>query len=399
MKLKDIAVNNLRRRIGRTIFLCITFLVVVGTTVALNAVSLGMRQELAKKLDSYGANIVVNAKSEHLTLSYGGLSVSGVSYNVQKLSSSVPDRLKKISNPADINYIAPLVIGSVTGNKQKYLLAGIDFAAEMKMKGWWKLLGSRPGPNEVVLGSSLAMRDKIGPGDEIHLNGKDYRISGVLNQTGGTEDKLVFSNIELARQLTGLKDSYTMIEVNAKNPETVAAEMAKLVPEAQVTPVTQLVQGAVQSASTFTRFAFSVTVLLALVGALVVIVTLAGNVTDRTREFGILRAIGFRQRHILTILLTEILAVSIVGGIGGYLLGISAPVAFSPLIQNASLGQQGIAQTAQAAAGASQPITFAWYPALGIISILAACLIGIVAIAYPAYRAIKLDPSEALRYI
>ena len=75
MKLRDIAINNLRRRRGKTIFLFITFLVVVGTTVSLNAISSGLRQEMNNKLSSYGANIIISPKSEHLALSYGGLSV------------------------------------------------------------------------------------------------------------------------------------------------------------------------------------------------------------------------------------------------------------------------------------------------------------------------------------
>lgn len=400
MTLKDIAVNNLRRRKGKTILLLITFLLVVGTTVALNAVSMGIRKELAKKLDSYGANIVVSAKSEHLALSYGGLSVSGVTYKVQKLNSSLPERLKQSFRPEDINTIAPKVIGSVDGQKQKYLLVGVDFPTELKMKSWWKIKGTEPSDSEVVIGTGVAMREKVGPGDKMRLDGQDFTVSGILEETGGSEDKLVFSTINLARKLTGQPDSFTIIEINAKKPDVVAAEMAKLLPEAQVTPVTQLVQGAVESSQTFARFAISVSVLLALVGTMVVVITLASNVNDRTREFGIFRAIGFRQRHILKILFTEVLLISLVGGIGGYLLGIMAPVILGPIIQNTSVAQQGVAQALQTTAVAKQQVIgFSWYPSLGAIAVLGACVIGLIAIAYPAWRAIKLDPSEALRFI
>jgi putative ABC transport system permease protein len=48
---------------------------------------------------------------------------------------------------------------------------------------------------------------------------------------------------------------------------------------------------------------------------------------------------------------------------------------------------------------AKTELAFNWYPVLGVVSILAACLAGIVAIAYPAWKAVKLDPSEALRFI
>ena len=400
MTLRDIAVNNLRRRKGKTLFLVVTFLIVVATTVALNAVSLGIRKELDKKLDSYGANIVITAKSERLALSYGGLSVSGVTYNVQKLSTSVLERLRQSVPPEGISVIAPKVIGSVEGQKQKYLLVGVDFPTELKMKSWWKIRGREPSGNEIVIGSSVTMREKVGPDNKMVLNGQDFTVSGVLEETGGSEDKLIFSTIDLARKLTGQPDSFTIIEINAKNPEAAAAGMAKILPEAQVTPVTQLVQGAVESSKTFSRFAFSVSVLLALVGTMVVVITLASNVNDRTREFGIFRAIGFRQSHILRILFTEVLFISLTGGISGYLLGILAPTALGPIVQKTSVAQQGVAQALQTAAVAKQQVIgFSWYPALGVAAILGACVIGLVAIAYPAWRAAKLDPSEALRFI
>ncbi len=398
MKLQNIALSNLRRRKGRTMFLLLTFLVVVGTSVTLNAISLGLKQDLDAKLSSLGANIVISAKSEHLALSYGGLSVPGVTYDVQKLSASALDKLKQVSRPEDITAIAPAVIGAASGDKRKYVLAGVDFPAELKMKTWWKVDGSLPQGDEAVIGSGLAVRDKIGPGDSLRLNGKSVKISGVLEQTGGSEDMVVFSPIELVRRLTGLKDSFTLIEVNAKDPENMAAELAKLLPGAKVTPVTQLVEGATESVNRFTRFALMVSILLAVVGTMVVVVTLSGNVNDRTRELGIFRAIGFRQRHILSILFTEVLLISVTGGLGGYLLGITAPVVFGPLLAQSTVVQSGLA-AAQGRAAAGQAMGFAWYPWLGLGSVLTACIVGLLAITYPAWRAVKLDPAEALRFI
>jgi putative ABC transport system permease protein len=109
-------------------------------------------------------------------------------------------------------------------------------------------------------------------------------------------------------------------------------------------------------------------------------VTLAGNINDRSRELGIFRAIGFRQKHVLRILVAEVLVVSTVGGLVGYLLGISVPTLLGSVITG-------------------QRLVFSWYPLLGAGAIISASVIGLVAIAYPAWRIVKLDPSEALRFI
>jgi putative ABC transport system permease protein len=380
MKLNDIAINNLRRRKGKTLFLLITFSVIVGTTVALNAISFGLKQQMEQKINSYGANIVISPKSEHLTLSYGGLSVPGVTYSAKPLDSSVLEKLKQIKTPANVTSVAPKLIASVSGTKQKYLLVGIDFKTELAMKSSWKIQGAVPGKEEAVIGSRLAMRDKIGPGDKLILGGKELRISGILEETGSSSDLAVFTNFELVRELTGMGETFNLIEVNARNPEITAQEISTDLPEVKVALVSQLVQGTAESAGRFESFSWYVTLLMGFIGTLIVMVTLAGNINDRSRELGIFRAIGFRQKHVLRILVAEVLVVSTVGGLVGYLLGISVPTLLGSVITG-------------------QRLVFSWYPLLGAGAIISASVIGLVAIAYPAWRIVKLDPSEALRFI
>jgi putative ABC transport system permease protein len=325
-------------------------------------------------------NIVISPKSEHLALSYGGLSVPGVTYSAKPLDSSVLEKLKQIKTPANVTSVAPKLIASVSGTKQKYLLVGIDFKTELAMKSSWKIQGVVPGKDEAIVGSRLAMRDKIGPGDKLLLGGKEIKISGVLEETGSSSDLAVFANFELVRELTGMGETFNLIELNAKNPEITAQEISTVLPEAKVALVSQLVQGTAESSGRFESFSWYVTILMGVIGTLVVMVTLAGNINDRSRELGIFRAIGFRQRHVLKILITEVLAVSAIGGFAGYLLGISIPTLLGTLITG-------------------QKLAFSWYPILGAGAIISTSLIGLAAIAYPAWRIVKLDPSEALRFI
>ena len=65
MTLTDIAIQNLRRRKGKTAFLLLTFILVIGITVTLNTLAKSMQDDLQKSLTQYGANVVITPKSEH----------------------------------------------------------------------------------------------------------------------------------------------------------------------------------------------------------------------------------------------------------------------------------------------------------------------------------------------
>ncbi|MPN18398.1 Macrolide export ATP-binding/permease protein MacB [bioreactor metagenome] len=113
--------------------------------------------------------------------------------------------------------------------------------------------------------------------------------------------------------------------------------------------------------------------------ALVVAISMISSVRERTRDIGVLGAIGFRKSHILQIIIQEVFMVSLIGGIVGYFLGMGLAAAYGPTI-------------------AKMAISIPWQPILGLYSILGAVLISLLASVYPAWKAAKLDPIEALRY-
>lgn len=377
MTLTDIAIQNLRRRKGKTAFLLLTFILVIGITVTLNTLAKSMQDDLQKSLTQYGANVVITPKSEHFTLSYGGLSVPGVNYEVKHLNY---DSLAKINNSPDlmINGIAPKVIGSVAGADKRYLIIGIDFPSELKMKPWWQIKGMQPSDQEVIIGSSIASKKNLVIGSTLELNHQNYPVVGIMDETGGSEDNGVFTNFNTARTLTGI-DSWSMIELNTAQPNKTAAYLSELIPEAKVAEISQLVQGAQESVDRFSNFSLITSIILAVFGALIVFVTTSGNINDRVAEIGIFRAIGFRRRHIFSILIREIVIVSLSGGVVGYLIGELTPILLGPI-------------------AFQKTVSFQFSPFLALAAISASFLIGIISILL-AKRAISLDPIEALSYI
>ena len=86
MKLHNIAINNLRRRKAKVCFLVIGLLVGVAAVVALLTTTQSMTEDMAHKMDEFGANILITPRSEGLALNYGGLDLGGLSFDQKEIS-------------------------------------------------------------------------------------------------------------------------------------------------------------------------------------------------------------------------------------------------------------------------------------------------------------------------
>jgi putative ABC transport system permease protein len=117
-----------------------------------------------------------------------------------------------------------------------------------------------------------------------------------------------------------------------------------------------------------------------LIGILGIANTMAMSVFERTREIGILRALGWKGRHVILLILTEAAALGLAGGFLGIAAGWTALLVLSAMPQTASIVSASVA-----------PLHLAE-------SLLIAIAAGLVAGAYPAWRAARLSPVEALRY-
>lgn len=109
MRISAIAFANLKRRKGKALFLIVGIAIGIGTVVALLSLSGSIKEEIGTQLDRFGANIVVVPPSNSLSLDYGGVSVSGVSFDVHQLTNEDAKRI------LDIPYRDRLSFISLTG--------------------------------------------------------------------------------------------------------------------------------------------------------------------------------------------------------------------------------------------------------------------------------------------
>ena len=144
MRISTIAFANLRRRKGKALFLVSGISIGIGTAVALLSLSGSLREEIGSQLDRFGANIVVTPHSDSLALDYGGISVSGVSFDQHQLSNEDAANILRIPYRKRLSVVAPKLLGTVEVDGRRTLVAGVDFASELRLKKWWRLTGRAP---------------------------------------------------------------------------------------------------------------------------------------------------------------------------------------------------------------------------------------------------------------
>jgi len=374
------------RRKAKMIFLILGLIIGISTVVTLICITESMTKDIEERLNQFGANIIMVPKNDNLSLSYGGIDVGGVSYQVKEFDQKSLVNIRKIKNSKNLGIVAPKVLGSVTVNNRKALLMGVLFEEELELKNWWlKKEGVFPQTkNEIMLGSQSADLLKIKVGDIIELAEKKFKVTTVLNPTGASEDNAIIIDLHESQKILNKEGKISMVEIAAFCQGCPISEMtlqiAEKFPNAKVTAMKQAVMSKMQSIELFKSFSLGVSILVIFIGSLLVLVTMMGSVNERTREIGIFRAIGFRRGHVMQVILLEALLLGIVGGIIGFFSGNLVAWGIIPMVM-----KDGIF------AGINS--------SLGVIAILMAVALSLLASLYPAFKASNMDPSEALRSI
>lgn len=385
MKLYNISLNNLKRRKGKMIFLVMGLVIGIATVVTLLSITESMSRDIEERLNQFGANIVMTPRNENLSLSYGGINMGGVNYKVKEFDENKIQNIRKIKNSKNLGIIAPKVIGAVKIKGRDVLLMGVDFEQEIALKTWWQFDGYLPKQaNEILLGSQVASSFDLSTGDNLILSGQNFVVSAVLQPTGASEDNVIIADLHESQKVLGKEGKISMVEIAAFCRGCPINEMtlqiAEKFPDAKVTALKQAVMSKMQSIELFKSFSLGISVLVIFIGSLLVFVTMMGSVSERTREIGIFRAIGFRRGHVMQIILLEALIVGLVGGFLGFFGGSTIAWATLPFVLEG---------------GAFAGINIS----LGIISLLLSVSLSLVASLYPARKASSLDPSEALRVL
>ncbi|MFZ3171204.1 MAG: ABC transporter permease [Carboxydocellales bacterium] len=386
MQLQDIAIKNLQRRKSKMLFLVFGMVFGIATIVTLFTLTNAMETSINRKIQDTGIKLAVVPKSDTASFSVGGIPIiSEVSFNVKYLSPQAVNKISSVTDADKIKVIAPKVMGTILVNGKKVLLVGVDFPSEFKLKSWWEVDGKRPEQaNQALIGSKVADKLKITLGQTIISNGKALVVAGILKENGEDEDGIIFVDLKTAQSLLGENNNLSFVELTTVKDNVVTANISKEIalklPDARVSIVKEAEEARQELVDKFSKFSLVVSLVMILIAALIITTTMMASVNERIREIGIFRAIGFRKAHITKIILIEAGIVCGISALTGYLLGMVTAIIIAPLF-------------------AGFKLVISWNILLGIAVLASAILLGILASLYPAAKAAKLDPAEALRFI
>lgn len=416
MNVRTLALANLKRRKAKAAFLAAGMAIGIGTVVALLSLSSSIRSEIGSQLDQFGANIVVVPKSDSLAIDYGGVAVSSVAFDAHELTDRDISRIGEIPYRNRLSAVAPKLLGAVEVQGHQALLAGVDFASELRLKRWWRITGNTPtSDQDLLVGHDAARALALIESDDSHaehgnaptdtgaahhavpaapaikvvrnqltIADRHFRVAGIIAPTAGPEDRMIFVSMPQAQSLLDRPGRLSLIEISALCKdcpvEDIVQQINAQLPHAKASAVQQTVRAREQAVERLARFSASVSAVVLLIGALLIFTTMTGSVVERTKEIGVLRAVGFRRAHIVRGLVIEVAVVSVAGGLLGWTAGTLVSWAALPYF----------AETERA---------FELRPLLLPAAAGAALLIGIASSLYPIVKASRLDPSEAVRYV
>ena len=385
MDLFDIAIHSLKRQKSRKLFLVGAMMLSICAAIILFTFVKSQARELESQFDQYGANIVVTPKTDSLSLSYGVINLSGIVTNIDEIPAELVSHIYDIPNTKNLRAVSPKLIGvgaartsSSTGD---VLLVGIDFAEEQKIKAWWEIDGRFPElPNEAILGVTAADRLGLGVGDELFIKDEPLIVAGILRSTGSQDDSAVLVSMGVAETILGKHGSVSLIEISALCSDCpiddLVAQISEIIPTADVRAIRQIMQQRMQVTRQFERFAVSVFIVLTVMCGLFIFAATAGSVSERKKEIGILKAVGFSHGNIARIVLTEI-----------FLLAVSAAIA----------GVAGSLLFLRFALPALTEIEHVVYdPLLIALCITGLLILSLVSAIAPAARASRIDPVTAI---
>lgn len=303
--------------------------------------------------------------------------------------------------------------GIVSKGKEKFYLTimGIDKNFE-KINTIGLLKGRYPeNPGEAVLGYSVAYElfDKeIGLKEKIYIEGEEFKVVGIMNKAGGifkTLDSIVYIRKSKLRELKNLdKNSVDLIDVKVEegvDPEEVAREIEYKLAKAHRVPLDEkdfTVFSPEFSKKIAAKISMMMQILLGslagisfLVGAIGIANMMFTSVLERTREIGILKAIGASDKQIMFMFLVESGLIGLIGGVIGIMLGYGLGQAFL-IVRQYMISRTELVEYTITVPQIEISLE------LSIAALVMSFIIGILAGLIPARRAAKLQPVEALRY-
>jgi ABC-type antimicrobial peptide transport system permease subunit len=360
--------QSLWQRIGRTILTMAVIGITVGSIVALEGVIQGFAQQFEEGFIGDDVEIM---------LRQADIADTSLSAIDERIGAKI-DALPQVQSTSGLIFTAVMMPEAGTF----FILEGYspnEFAIRR-----FRIIEGQPLSNnrQIILGAMMAESLNKSPGDTIELSGTRLRVVGIYESDMGWEEMGGVVTLRDAQNMVGRPRKVSMYAVNLHDPTTATDVVEKInneFPEVHAALAGDFVEQ-MPDMQASDGLIGGISIMAIVIGGFGVLNTMLMAVFERTREIGVLRALGWRRFAILWMILRESFLLGLLGG----LVGIAVAFGFNFLLNNAPT--------------ITGLLEIKWDLTIFARAIIVALVLGLVGGLYPAYRATRLQPIEALRY-
>ena len=319
-----LALRSLRLRPIRTVLTALGIAVAVAATVIFLSLGEGLRQLYARELGGIGPDLQV---------SYGPFDASAFSA-VPELPLGYLDELRAEADAFGIASITPILL---------YLRGGLSPANSFLFQG----IPAEVDPGELyydfrvvegraftandaeaqvaLVGVQAAARGRLALGSQLRLNpGASFEVVGIVRSAGGFVDNGIIVPLAALQEAIGIDDRVSVFALELDEPartRDVASALGERFPDLGFQTRGDVLGVIEQGIRIADVVRLGISVIALVVGALAVANTVLMSVFERTREFGVVRALGAKPRFLFGLVLSEAVLLSVVGALAGVALG------------------------------------------------------------------------------
>jgi ABC-type antimicrobial peptide transport system permease subunit len=357
------------RRKTRTALTLVAIGIGVGAIVGLGAVIDGVITQLDTIFSESNAHIMALEAD-----------VSDMGY------SAIPESVgARIAAHPEVAHVSGTVVGFNMEYEESPIFIIWGYHPQEKSIARFKIIDGEPlrANRQVVLGKPAAEALGKKVGDTFRVGESAFRVVGIFETGTGYEETGGLFTRRDTQVIAGKPSQVNWYSIELKDPAKADEMMAyfdRKFPEIDVSLTSEFAESLPDMESSRAMLS-GIAVLMALVGAFGMTNTILMSVLERTRELGVLRAVGWSRRRILTMIIKESLLLGILGGLTGILIGFLLARGIAAIPSIGEMVGQG-----------------SFPPALLAQAMAIAVILGAVGGIYPAWRATKMQPVEALRY-
>jgi len=362
------AVQSLWQRSGRTFLTLGVIGLTVGAIMALESIVAGLTESMTSMFSAQDVEIMIRQSD-----------ISDTSLSV------IDDRvIDKIAAMPEVRSASGVVFTGIMMPEAGGFFIILGFAPNEFAIKRFKVIEGKPiaSNHQIMIGKSMSQTLKKGVGDTLELSGIRFQIAGIYESKIGWEEMGGVITLRDGQSFTGKPRKSTMVAVKLNDPSQAEMMVERLNSEipgisaALASDFADQMPDMRNSSGMISGISF----IAILVGGVGVLNAMLMSVFERTREIGVLRALGWRRRSILGLILREAIMLGFLGGIAGIMiaLGLGYLIEHTPLVGGL--------------------VDSVWSVRILARALTVALLLGLVGGLYPAYRATRLQPIEALRY-